>query len=142
MAIINKTGITNGGTIQSEHVTRAIDALSGVGTSTIVATGSFSGSLRGTIVATGSFSGSLRGSIAITGNSTFSGINVASNGAEFTYDINSKLNLNAIGKGIGVALPLQAPNGATTGSIYFDAVTPALWIYDGTQWLGYTNTLP
>ena len=138
MAIINKTGITNGGTIQSEHVTRAIDALSGVGTSTIVATGSFSGSLRGTIVATGS----LQGSIAITGNSTFSGINVASNGASFTYDLESKLNLNAIGKGVGVALPLQAPNGATTGSIYFDAVTPALWIYDGTTWLGYTNTLP
>ena len=27
MAIINKTGITNGGTVQAEHVTRAIDAL-------------------------------------------------------------------------------------------------------------------
>jgi len=48
MAIINKTGITNGGTIQAEHVTRAIDALSGVSTDTIVATGSFSGSLVGT----------------------------------------------------------------------------------------------
>jgi len=47
MAIINKTGITNGGTIQAEHVTRAIDALSGGSTDTIVATGSFSGSLTG-----------------------------------------------------------------------------------------------
>ena len=47
MAIINKTGITNGGTIQAEHVTRVIDALSGVSTDTIVATGSFSGSLTG-----------------------------------------------------------------------------------------------
>jgi len=47
MAIINKTGITDGGTIQSEHVTRAIDALSGVSTDTVVATGSFTGSFQG-----------------------------------------------------------------------------------------------
>ncbi len=47
MAIINKTGITTGGTIQAEHVTRTIDALSGISTDTIVATGSFSGSLTG-----------------------------------------------------------------------------------------------
>jgi hypothetical protein len=47
MAIINKTGITNGGTIQSEHVTRTIDALSGVSSDTIVATGSFTGSFVG-----------------------------------------------------------------------------------------------
>ena len=47
MAIINKTGITNGGTIQAEHVTRAIDALSGVSTDSIIATGSFTGSFVG-----------------------------------------------------------------------------------------------
>jgi hypothetical protein len=47
MAIINKTGISNGTTIQAEHVTRAIDALSGVGTDTVIASGSFSGSLVG-----------------------------------------------------------------------------------------------
>jgi hypothetical protein len=50
MAIINKTGITNGGTIQAEHVTRAIDALSGGSTDTVVATGSFSGSLTGQVI--------------------------------------------------------------------------------------------
>jgi hypothetical protein len=128
MALINKTGITTGGTVQAEHVTRAIDALSGGSTDSISATGSFSGSLRG--------------SVALTGNSTIGTINVVSDGASFTYDIESKLNLNAMGKGIGFALPLQVPNGPTTGSMYFDAVTPALWIYDGTTWLGYTNTLP
>ena len=48
MAIINKTGITGGATIQAEHITRAIDALSGISTDTIIATGSFSGSLVGT----------------------------------------------------------------------------------------------
>ena len=47
MAIINKTGITNGGTIQASHVTRAIDALSGGSTDTVIASGSFSGSLVG-----------------------------------------------------------------------------------------------
>jgi hypothetical protein len=47
MAIINKTGITNGGTIQAEHITRAIDALSGVGTDSIIASGSFTGSFTG-----------------------------------------------------------------------------------------------
>lgn len=47
MAVINKTGITNGSTIQAEHITRAIDALSGVSTDTIIATGSFSGSFKG-----------------------------------------------------------------------------------------------
>jgi hypothetical protein len=52
MAIINKTGITDGGTIQSEHVTRAIDALSGVSTDTVVATGSFTGSFQGILTGT------------------------------------------------------------------------------------------
>lgn len=47
MAIINKTGITDGGTIQAEHITRTIDALSGVSTDSIVATGSFTGSFVG-----------------------------------------------------------------------------------------------
>ena len=47
MAIINKTGITDGTTIQAEHVTRAIDALSGGSTDSVVATGSFNGTLTG-----------------------------------------------------------------------------------------------
>lgn len=47
MAIINKTGIVDSSIIQAEHVTRTIDALSGIGTDTIVATGSFSGSFVG-----------------------------------------------------------------------------------------------
>jgi hypothetical protein len=55
MAVINKTGITNGTTIQAEHVTRTIDALSGVSTDTILATGSFTGSLVGALNGTASF---------------------------------------------------------------------------------------
>lgn len=55
MALLNKTGITNGGTIQAEHVTRTIDALTGGSTDTIIATGSFTGSFVGTLTGTASF---------------------------------------------------------------------------------------
>ena len=78
MAIINKTGITNGGTIQAEHVTRVIDALSSVSTDSIVATGSFTGSFKGDgsqlsgVSAGFPFTGSARitGSLAVTGSLT------------------------------------------------------------------------
>jgi hypothetical protein len=55
MAIINKTGITDGGTIQAAHVTRSIDALSGGSTDTVIASGSFTGSFTGTLLGTASF---------------------------------------------------------------------------------------
>jgi hypothetical protein len=68
MAIINKTGIINGGTIQAEHVTRTIDALSGVSTDTIVATGSFTGSFQGSITTTSdtTINGSLQQGLSTT----------------------------------------------------------------------------
>ena len=48
MATISRTGITNGGTISPTHITNIIDALDGTGIGiTVVATGSFSGSLVG-----------------------------------------------------------------------------------------------
>ena len=47
MAIINKTGIGNGNLIEAEHVTRAINALSGGSSDSIIATGSFTGSFKG-----------------------------------------------------------------------------------------------
>ena len=71
MALINKTGITNGGTIQAEHVTRAIDALSGGSTDSVIATGSFTGSFKGDgsqlTGITGEWDGSLIGDALITG---------------------------------------------------------------------------
>ena len=75
MAVINKTGITGGATIEAEHITRAIDALSGVSTDTIVATGSFSGSLVGTATSasfatTASITRRLQSSIAYQGEGT------------------------------------------------------------------------
>ena len=54
MAIINKTGVTDGGTIQAEHVTRVIDALSGVSTDTLILSGSMTGSLKGILTGTAS----------------------------------------------------------------------------------------
>jgi hypothetical protein len=71
MAIINKTGITGGGTIQAEHVTRAIDALSGVGTDTVIASGSFSGSLTGN--ATTATTATNATNVAVTNTSTGTG---------------------------------------------------------------------
>lgn len=82
MAIINKTGITNGGIVQAEHVTRAIDALSGGSTDTIVATGSFSGSLRGTLTGTASFATSASyapGIFSLVTGSIYSNTNTSDN---------------------------------------------------------------
>ena len=47
MALLNKTGISNGAPIEAEHVTRTIDALTGGSTDTVIASGSFTGSLTG-----------------------------------------------------------------------------------------------
>jgi hypothetical protein len=47
MARISKSGITNGGTIDSTHLTRIIEALDGTGSADIYATGSFTGSFIG-----------------------------------------------------------------------------------------------
>jgi hypothetical protein len=71
MAVINKTGITNGTTIQAEHVTRAIDALSGGSTDSVVATGSFNGTLTGN--ATTATTATNATNVAVTNTSTGTG---------------------------------------------------------------------
>jgi len=56
MATISRTGISDGGTIQPAHITNIIDALDGTSaTTTVVATGSFTGSLIGELTGTASF---------------------------------------------------------------------------------------
>ena len=47
MALIDKTSIGTGNTIQAEHITRIIDALNESGSYDIIATGSFTGSFTG-----------------------------------------------------------------------------------------------
>ena len=56
MGTISRSGISGGGTIQATHITNIIDALDGTSTTTtVVATGSFTGSLRGALTGTASF---------------------------------------------------------------------------------------
>ena len=56
MGTISRSGISGGGTIQSTHITNIIDALDGTSaTTTVIATGSFTGSLIGTLTGTASF---------------------------------------------------------------------------------------
>jgi len=162
MAIINKTGITNGSTIQAEHVTRAIDALSGGSTDTVVATGSFSGSFKGDgsllsgLSAGFPFTGSatITGSLSVTGSfrqlvtgtgmvidSDSNGIltmrhnNINVSSSTVSFDPNASLNLSNVFKNGGLQIPVNSPGAsATTGSMYFDIPNTTLYIYDGTQW--------
>jgi len=219
MAIINKTGITNGGTIQAEHVTRAIDALSGVSTDSIVATGSFTGSFKGTIqipgtaansthyvvvsdsigtavnvysdngltfnpstnvlTASGSFTGTLTGNASTatsvntadgadnsthyvlfagttTGNQTpltdtnlkfnpntnaltLTGSLTTSGSLTMTATPTSNVDLSAISSSGQFAIPITEPSSPTAGAMYLDVPTNKLFIWDGTQWLGFAS---
>jgi hypothetical protein len=164
MAIINKTGITNGGTIQAEHVTRAIDALSGGSTDTIVATGSFSGSLTGEVLgsstststvntAAGSdnsthyvlFGGVTSGQqtpltdTALTFNPstnalTLTGSLTASGSLKITAAAASNVNLSAISSSGYFALPVSQPSNPVTGSVYVDFTAGNFAIWDGVTW--------
>jgi hypothetical protein len=113
MAVINKTGITNGTTIQAEHVTRTIDALSGVSTDTILATGSFTGSLVGALTGTASFATqALSASYAANVPSTAS---YALTALSSSYALTASYALNA-GGGTGVGFPFTG-SAQVTGSM-------------------------
>ena len=73
MGTISRSGIVNGGLITANHITNIIDALDGTSTSTtIIATGSFSGSFKGDgsgiTGVTGEWDGTLNGNASITGS--------------------------------------------------------------------------
>jgi hypothetical protein len=108
MALLNKTGITNGGTIQAEHVTRTIDALTGVSTDSIIATGSFTGSFTGPLTGTASF--------AVT----------ASRSVSSSFAATASYALNAVGSGAEY-MTLRLSSGTITG------VTSGSAIYIGTN---------
>ncbi len=147
MAVINKTGITNGSTIQAEHITRAIDALSGVSTDTIIATGSFSGSLTG-IATSASFattasyavnassfpftgSAGISGSLNIKGGTTLNGPLSGS----ITGSSTLIMNLSTLGTSGNFILPTTAPSTPTRGSVYWDFANNYLYIYNGSAWV-------
>jgi len=164
MAVINKTGITNGGTIESEHITRAIDALSGVSTDTIIATGSFSGSLTGiatsatsaSYAVTASYATNAGSGVTIDNNTnnyivTATGTANTLNGeANLTFDGNTLTTSNVrtvtfanIGSGgAGLVIPTSAPTAPINGSMYWeDGDTQGrLYIYSSLNgtWLNVT----
>ena len=70
MATISRSGIAASSTISATHITNIIDALDGIGVTTIVATGSFSGSLKGNLTGTSSWaSNASSASLAATATS-------------------------------------------------------------------------
>ena len=152
MAVINKTGITGGATIEAEHITRAIDALSGVSTDTIVATGSFSGSLTGiassatsaSYAVTASYAENAGSGVTINNNTnnylvTATGTANTLNGeADLTFDGSvlyvgeiSSVNFSKVANtgGIGFRIPTAQPNSPAAGSMYWDDATNTLYIY-------------
>jgi hypothetical protein len=146
MAVINKIGISGGATIQAEHITRAIDALSGVSSDTIIATGSFSGSLAGTATSASfattasyavnassfPFTGSagISGSLNIKGGTTLNGPLSGS----ITGSSTLIMNLSTLGSSGNFILPTTAPSSPTRGSVYWSFSSAKLFIFDGSAW--------
>jgi len=114
MGTISRTGITGGGTIQPTHITNIIDALDGTSTTTtVVATGSFSGSLVGALTGTASFattalSASYAGNVPVTASYAVSALSSS-------YAVTASFALNA-GGGSGVGFPFTG-SAQVTGSM-------------------------
>ena len=100
MATISRTGISQGGTIQPAHITNIIDALDGTSaTTTVIATGSFTGSLIGTLTGTASFattalSASYAANVPVTASYALSALSSS-------YAVTASFALNAGGSGTG-----------------------------------------
>jgi hypothetical protein len=114
MATISRTGITGGSTIQPTHVTNIIDALDGTSTTTtVVATGSFTGSLVGALTGTASFattalSASYASNVPVTASYALSALSSS-------YAVTASYALNA-GGGTGVGFPFTG-SAQVTGSM-------------------------
>lgn len=125
MGTISRTGITGGGTIQSSHITNIIDALDGTSTTTtVVATGSFSGSLVGALTGTASFattalSASYAGNVPVTASYALTALSSS-------YAVTASFALNA-GGGTGVGFPFTG-SAQVTGSM---GITGSLQVTGG-----------
>lgn len=114
MATISRTGISGGGTIQPAHITNIIDALDGTSaTTTIVATGSFSGSLTGNATtasfATTALSASYAANVPTTASYALSALSSS-------YAVTASFALNAGGGGGGI-FALTGSKYATTNNL-------------------------
>jgi hypothetical protein len=112
MAIINKTGITNGSTIQSEHITRVIDALSGASTDTLILSGSMTGSLIGVLTGTASFATSA--SRAVSSSFAISSSRAVS--SSFAATASYALNADSSGEYVTLNFIHTPRTGTTTGT--------------------------
>mgnify|MGYP003343568355 FL=1 len=114
MGTISRSGITGGGTIQATHITNIIDALDGTSaTTTVIASGSFSGSLTGTLTGTASFASSaLSASYAANVPATAS---YALTALSSSYAVTASYALNA-GGGTGTGFPFTG-SAQITGSM-------------------------
>ena len=114
MGTISRSGITGGGTIQTSHVTNIIDALDGTSaTTTVIATGSFSGSLVGALTGTASFattalSASYAANVPLTASYALTALSSS-------YAVTASFALNA-GGGTGVGFPFTG-SAQVTGSM-------------------------
>ena len=123
MATISRTGISQGGTIQPAHITNIIDALDGTSTTTtVVASGSFSGSLVGgpvnvsTVTATGAIasSGPITGASLTIDTGNPYGISVTADSMSFNSS-NEDFNTEIKHYG-GVASTIFSANGISTNN--------------------------
>lgn len=123
MAILNKTGITDGSTIQSEHVTRTIDALTGVSTDTIIATGSFTGSFIGALTGTASFATSASRAVSSSFSTTASyALSGGTSVSDYMYAQLNDKNLSGISTLNTKYYPLITGDvSASTGSVGVNA---------------------
>lgn len=140
MATISRTGITAGGTISPTHITNIIDALDGTGVGiTVVATGSFTGSLVGnaTTATTATTSSYLIGvganNITITGSLNNSTLITATSGSIINLSGMTGAGGSFRGK---LILPSGQPSHPTAGAIYWDDGAGRLYIYSDadTEW--------
>jgi hypothetical protein len=167
MAIINKTGITNGGTIQAEHVTRAIDALSGGSTDTIVATGSFSGSFKGPLIGGADTAGAVNTLTNSGENQSYYITSVATTTGNNTLYTDSTLTFNPNTNALTLTGSLTTSGSLTmtatpTSNVDFSPISSSgqfaiplsrpdnpvtgaiyfdvngrIYVWDGTQWLSW-----
>ena len=124
MATISRTGIAGGGTISPAHITNIIDALDGTSsTTTVVASGSFSGSLTGhatsatsasyAITATSASYAATASYVANVSSFPFTGSAIISGSLRITgpLQVTGSLNVSA-----GIATPQFTINAANTAS--------------------------
>ena len=144
MATISKTGISNGSTIESEHITRIIDALDGTSSAEIVATGSFTGSFTGNMAGTASFATTASFALnAVASSNEYMTLRLSSGtitGVTSGSDvyIGTNTTSSAVGK-VGVLLPFTGT--IISASVYLNtAAGTNASLVNGSLWYNVTDS--